>query len=80
MLTSLREKPWSVLLLQGCVLNDQVRAPQCANCKSNAHPLTVNYGNPNLYLYGCQDTKCKHRLLRFDFNATSSFKTTTAKS
>ncbi|HKM59248.1 MAG TPA: hypothetical protein VJY36_00085 [Candidatus Bathyarchaeia archaeon] len=80
MFTSFKEKPWSVLLLQGYVLDDQVRAPQCTNCKSNAHPLTVNYGNPNLCLYGCQDTKCKHRLLRFDFSATSSFKTAVAKS
>ena len=54
--------------MRGYIQNDEVRAPQCLNCKQTTQPLTVNYGNPDLYLYGCKDTKCQHRLLRFDFN------------
>ncbi len=55
------------MLLQGYITNDQVRAAPCTNCKQTTQALTINYGNPNLLLFGCKDTKCKHRLLRFDF-------------
>ena len=75
MLSPFKEKSWSVLLMRGYVFDDQVRAPQCANCKSTTQALTVNFGNPNLYLYGCRNSKCKHRLLRFDFSDCTSFKT-----
>ncbi len=65
----LREKSWSVLLVKGYVMNDQVRAPRCENCKSTTEALTANHNNPNLLLYGCKDTKCKHRLVRLDFDS-----------
>ena len=74
MFYSLKEKPWSVLLIKGYVFNDQVRAEQCNNCKSTAEVLTANYNNPNLLLYGCKDSKCKHRLLRLNFDAEGSKK------
>jgi len=64
-----KEKSWSVFLVKGHVLNDQVRAERCDNCKSITEVLTTNYNNPNLLLYGCKDSKCKHRLLRLDFEA-----------
>jgi hypothetical protein len=35
---------------------------------SQQEVLTTNFSNPNLLLYGCKDSKCKHRLLRLDFN------------
>jgi hypothetical protein len=63
---SFKEKSWSVLLLQGHVTNAQVRAERCENCKSTTEVLTANYNNPNLLLYGCKDTKCKHRFLRLN--------------
>jgi hypothetical protein len=69
LLFNFKEKSWSVLLVKGHVLNDQVRAERCDNCKSTTEVLTTNYNNPNLLLYGCKDSKCKHRLLRLDFNA-----------
>lgn len=69
MLISFKEKSWSVLLLKGHVLNDQVRAQRCENCKSTNEVLTTNFSNPNLFLYGCKDSKCNHRLLRLDFNS-----------
>lgn len=73
---SLKEKSWSVLLAKAYILNDEVRGKQCENCKSTTHALTGNFGNPNLFLYGCKDSKCKNRLLRLEFpritNADSS--------
>ena len=64
---NIREKSWSVLLIKGYVMNDQVRAERCENCKSTTEVLTSNQGNPNLLLYGCKDLKCKHRMLRLNF-------------
>lgn len=69
-----KEKSWSVLLVKGYVRNDQVRAERCENCKSTTEVLTANYGNPNLLLYGCKDSKCKHRLLRLNFDDGASKK------
>jgi len=69
MFTSVKEKSWSVLLIEGYILNDQVRSQRCENCRSISEVLIKNYNNPNLLLYGCKDGKCKHRLLRLDFNA-----------
>jgi hypothetical protein len=69
-----KEKSWSVLLVKGYVSNDEVRAERCETCKSTSEALTSNQGNPNLLLYGCKDTKCKHRMLKLDFNAGVSKK------
>ena len=68
MLSSFKEKSWSVMLVRGYILNNQVRAERCENCKSISQALTTNCSNPNLLLYGCKDSKCKHRLMRLDFN------------
>jgi hypothetical protein len=57
------------MLVRGYVLNDHVTAERCEHCKSTCEVLTTNYNNPNLLLYGCKDSKCKHRLLRLDFGA-----------
>lgn len=65
---SFKEKSWSVLLSKGYILNNQVRAKYCENCNSKSEVLTTNFSNPNLLLYGCRDSKCKHRLLRLNFN------------
>jgi hypothetical protein len=66
--SSFREKSWSVLLSEGYILNNQVRAKYCENCNSKSEVLTTNFSYPNLLLYGCRDSKCKHRLLRLNFN------------
>jgi|AGTN01.1.fsa_nt_gi hypothetical protein len=71
---NLKEKSWSVLLIRGYVTNDQVRAERCENCKSMTEVLTANHGNPNLLLYGCKDSKCRHRMLRLDFDGGVSKK------
>ena len=72
LLGTIKEKSWSVMLVRGYILNDQVRAKRCENCKSISEVLTTNYNNPNLLLYGCKDSKCKHRLMRLDFNGELS--------
>jgi len=69
MLISPKEKSWSVLLVEGHVLNYQVKAQRCENCKSTSEVLATNFSNPNLLLYGCKDSKCTHRLLRLDFTS-----------
>jgi hypothetical protein len=66
---NIKEKSWSVRLIEGYVLNDQVRAQRCENCRCTTEILVANYGNPNLLLYGCKESKCKHRMLRLDFEA-----------
>lgn len=55
--------------MKGYFLNDQVRAQRCENCKSITEVLATNFSNPNLMLFGCKDSKCKHRLLRLDLEA-----------
>jgi hypothetical protein len=68
MLNSVKEKSWSVFLDRGHVLNDRVMSNRCENCKSISEALTISLSNRNLLLYGCKDGKCKHRLLRLDFD------------
>ena len=63
-----KDKSWSVLLSKGYILNNQVHSKYCENCNSISEVLTTNFNNPNLLLYGCRDGKCKHRLLRLNFN------------
>jgi hypothetical protein len=67
-----KEKSWSVLLDKGYILNDQVRAERCLNCKLEPELLIASCNNPNILLYGCSNSKCKHRLLRLDFGIQAS--------
>ena len=76
MLIPVKEKSWKVLLMKGYVSNDQVKAEQCENCKSISQALTTNFSNPNLFLYGCKDSKCRHRLLRLNFDLDEILQTT----
>ena len=69
MLVPVKEKSWKVLLMKGYVLNDHVKSEQCENCKSISQVLTTNFSDPNLLLYGCKDSKCRHRMLRLDFDS-----------
>ena len=63
----LKEKSWSVLLEHGYILDGQVRAERCEKCKSTTEILISNFNNPNLLLFGCKDSKCRHKLLRLNF-------------
>jgi hypothetical protein len=67
MLQSFKDKS-SVMLVKGYVFNTNVRARQCEDCRSISEVLVTNFTNPNLLLYGCKDSKCKHRIMRLDFD------------
>ena len=67
MLGGFKEKSWSVFLAKGYLLNNQVRAERCGDCKSSCELLRVNYNNPNLSLYGCKNSKCQDHLVRLEF-------------
>ena len=58
-----KEKPWSVRIVQGQLLNGKVRATQCLECKHSSELVTVGCGNSNSILYGCAGNKCKHVLI-----------------
>jgi hypothetical protein len=64
-----KEKSWSVRLINGYVQNDQITSDQCKGCDSSTQLVVANNGNPNLVLYGCGGHKCKHRLIRMNFSS-----------
>src|SRR5512147_1607967 len=67
MLGLVKEKSWSVRLAGGYLLNGVVRADLCKDCEASTTIVARNNSNPNLLLFGCNGTKCKHRLIRFNF-------------
>ncbi len=72
MLQSFKDKS-SVMLVKGYIFNNNyVRARQCEGCKSISQVLVTNFTNPNLLLYGCKDSKCKHRIMRLNFDGEVS--------
>jgi hypothetical protein len=62
-----REKSWSVKLVEGFILKKQVRAEHCTNCEGTCDLIERHRGNPNLVLFGCEHSKCQHRLIRLQF-------------
>ncbi|MCW4009686.1 MAG: hypothetical protein NWF05_03580 [Candidatus Bathyarchaeota archaeon] len=59
-----KEKSWSVRLVDGYILNSQVRAERCKGCESTTKLIAGNNSDPDLILYGCNGHKCKHILIR----------------
>ena len=66
-------KSWSVKVVDGYILNNQVRSAQCKGCDSATKLVVGNNDDPNLILYGCGGHKCKHTLIRMDFGAANSW-------
>jgi hypothetical protein len=64
---NIKEKSWSVRLVDGYILDNQVRGKNCGNCESVSKIVANNFSNPNLVLYGCNGHKCKHKLIRLKF-------------
>ncbi len=64
-----REKSWSVKLVTGRVLHNQVRAVHCAQCQNTCDLMVENRSNPSLALFGCSASKCQHKLIRMDFSS-----------
>lgn len=67
MLGFFREKSWTVRLVNGYILDNQVRADQCRDCDSNTKLVVSSNSDPDLLLYGCKGHKCKHILIRVKF-------------
>jgi hypothetical protein len=65
----IKEKSWSVKLIKGYILGNEVKTNYCGDCKSTSQPVTGNYSNPNIVLFGCNDRKCKHTLIRMNVNS-----------
>jgi hypothetical protein len=62
-----KEKSWSVKLVNGYVLDSQVKAERCRGCESTAKPVTGNNSDKDMMLYGCNGHKCRHMLIRMNF-------------
>ncbi len=62
-----KEKSWSVKLVDGFVSADQVRAEHCTDCEGTCGVVVRHRGNPNLVLFGCERSKCQHKLIRLQF-------------
>jgi len=67
MLSLLKEKSWSIRLIDGYISGNQVRSKSCGNCESVSRLVANNYGDPNMVLYGCTGHKCKNKLIRLKF-------------
>ncbi len=72
-------KSWSVKVVDGYILNDQVRSAQCKGCDSATKLVVGNNDDPNLILYGCGGHKCKHTLIRMDFGSANNWVVASAK-
>jgi len=64
-----KEKPWSIRIVQGQLVNGKVKIEQCAECKHSCELITFGCGNANSILYGCTGNKCKHVLIHVKFSS-----------
>lgn len=67
LLSVFKEKSWSVRLVDGYILGNQVKGTHCDNCEGMSKLVANNFSNPNMVLFGCNGHKCKHRLIRLYF-------------
>ena len=65
----IKEKSWSVRIVEGQLLDGKVRATQCSECKHSCELVTVGCGNSNSILYGCSGNKCRHVLIHVEFGS-----------
>ena len=63
----IKEESWVSRLVEGHMFNGQVRAEQCAECRSSCKLVTLGRGDSNSILCGCTGDKCKHILIRMKF-------------
>jgi hypothetical protein len=62
-----KEKSWSVRLVNGYILNNQVKSDLCKGCESATKLIAGNNDDPDLLLFGCAGHRCKHVLIRLKF-------------
>ena len=63
---SIKEKTWSVRIVEGQLLEGKVRAKQCSQCKHSCDLVAIGCGNSNSILYGCAKSKCRHVLIHVE--------------
>jgi hypothetical protein len=66
---SIKEKSWSVRIVEGQLLDGKVRAKQCSQCKHSGDLVAIGCGNSNSILYGCPENKCRHVLIHVKFGS-----------
>ena len=64
-----KEKSWTVKLVGGYVADNQVKSRLCKGCSSTAKLVVGNNFDPDLSLYGCNQHKCKHMLIRLKLHS-----------
>lgn len=64
-----KDKSWSVRLIDGYILGNHVKGKSCGTCESVSKLVANNFANPNMVLYGCDGHKCKHTLIRVNFHS-----------
>jgi hypothetical protein len=64
-----KEKSWSVKIVDGYLSENQVRAEHCLGCEGSCDIIARHRGNPNLVLFGCERSKCQHKLIRLHFRS-----------
>ncbi len=69
-----REKSWSVRLTNGYVLDGQVKSARCRGCERKPKLLIGNDNNPDLVLFGCEGSRCRHTLIRMNLRQASEQK------
>ena len=67
-----KDKSWSVRLVNGYVTNNQIRSDHCRGCENITKLVAGNNGNNDLVLYGCGGHKCRHTLIRMKFGAENT--------
>jgi hypothetical protein len=59
-----KEKSWSVKLFDGRIMNGRVLSGHCENCAGTSQVVAHNFGDADLVLFGCNNRRCKHTLIR----------------
>lgn len=65
-----KHKSWRVVLVDGHIINSEVRANHCRNCDCQTKMVSGNNNDPDLFLYGCGGNKCRNVLIRMKFIET----------
>ena len=68
----IKEKSWVARVVEGKLIDGEVRAEQCQDCRSSCDLIAFYKGDSNSLLYGCTNSKCKHILIHVKFNPTTS--------
>jgi len=68
----IKEKSWSVRIVEGHLQEGKIRAKQCSQCKHSCDLVAIGRGNSNSLLYGCAESKCRHVLIHVEPSSASN--------